>query len=284
MMNVKGTFEDVITNRIYKSDNYKLLSFSKCNRIGSQEQYSQFSNRKMGRRFKKRVEQLKISIKKNGYDEQHPIIVWKDPVSQILFILDGQGRYAACEELGVPYLYTIHNSIKSEKDAEDYINLHNNIRLNWSVEDRVYVSSKSHDVLTSSAHSKIIELDKRLNCGATSAMTILYGINSIHPEKFGQNIRERRNWEITEEILSKCRNMGVKFWSNLPFVRAVAKMCETEGFNDKVKKKFLKQIITKTPLLNTTDYLRMFEVMLSGNGKIIELTSTKIDKNIIKFD
>ena len=113
---MRKKYEEV--GKIYKTDNYDEFIFIKGNRDIK----------------KSNVNKLKKKIQKNGYDVGIPITVLE--IDEKLVIIDGQHRYIACKELGLPIYFT-YSTIEdmSVKEIVKKISDLNTNGCNWSTDD-----------------------------------------------------------------------------------------------------------------------------------------------------
>lgn len=108
----------------------------------------------------KHIEDLKQSIGKNGYLESQPITVTKD-----FRIVDGQHRFIACKEMGIPICYTVVNVHNPESVLIDI----NTTQRKWTVLDYVYYwarAGKEH-------YQCLLSLCKRYNLSVSSVCCII---------------------------------------------------------------------------------------------------------------
>ena len=135
------------------------------------------------------VKELVKSIEENGYIELSDIKVTKDYV-----IIDGQHRFEACKQLGLPILYTIVESTDIDRDIK-ILNSHNK---NWSPTDIIEYYFTKGNV----NYVQLYALKERLN---------LKDIRTTLNYMYGRRISVRCN------IMKDLKNGNFKFSTKLEF-------------------------------------------------------------------
>lgn len=104
--------------------------------------YSKFKILKGNRQISwAKTQRLVKSIELIGYIKSHPILVDKK-----LTIIDGQHRFAACKQLGLPVLYEVHDNTENIGDVLIALNAN---QQSWQLSDYIhYYASKGIEFYT----------------------------------------------------------------------------------------------------------------------------------------
>ena len=160
-------------------------------------------NRKLNRNH---INELKEAITKFGYLDACPIMVNRD-----YEIIDGQHRFIACQEMGIPIPYQF------VENGDDLIITLNTTQKKWSLEDYVnYWASKGYNP----HYERLKNICKELGMSATMVITILS--NGITSGSNHEPIK-KGNLKFTLEDSLKVRG----FYSNMTRFCKVVKMKPT---------------------------------------------------------
>lgn len=119
------------------------------------------------------VNNLKKSIEEFGYYDHEPIVV-----NEKFEIIDGQNRFTACEELGLPIIYVMVEGL-SIADARNM----NIKRRNWSLEDYAKSYARSGD----KSYQRFLELADEYELGYSQVVSCV--TNGTHPRNFFTKFR-----------------------------------------------------------------------------------------------
>lgn len=176
-----------------KTANYEMFKFSKTNRPISQHH----------------VGKIKDSIKKHGYFNSKPITVTPD-----MIITDGQHRYKACVELGIPVVYEIDNI--DVNDSMVVLNTTSNI---WRLNEFIYHYAQK-------GIPCYIELREFLIANPTLSVSNGIDIFFGHTGKLGPAIKKgvllNKNPKLKEtyELVMFFKGK-LQFWNTSHFVRGL---------------------------------------------------------------
>jgi len=232
------------TIEVFECDDYNLLHLGDYNRCGSIDcLYQSGVTDTMINQFKSRVAKLKKSILSEGYDIYQPIMVWKNPDTNKLEILDGQGRYQACKELSIPFYYIVNTNITTSEMASKYVYSINNDRKSWSQVDNVLVKANSDvDVNNKEANRKLLDLVSKLGCSISTARLIYYGSDSLSNSKNNYtNLPIRPNFDTKIRVYKKTIELRPVGFKSTAFLRVViGEMCENPNFTTMVEDRYYK--------------------------------------------
>ena len=172
--------ETLETNSISKKK--KTFAVQSDVRIFVTSEYDEFSLSEFNRdpsHYKKVLE----SIKKKDYTKYNPILVDKD-----LIIVDGQNRYLACKELGLPIHFIVSQEINIYAAADI-----NQASKNWSVTDyaRHYAKRGNKEYI------RLLDLCAKYNQRISVVMA--FGKQSGGVKSHSQNVKSG-NFEFKTEI------------------------------------------------------------------------------------
>lgn len=131
---------------------------------------------------KRHIDELKESIEKNGYIESLPIVVDTEG-----YILDGQHRYVACQELGItpPHLTMPMNNKK-------IIHLINSLQKSWNTLDYIHYYAQ----LGNPYFIELLRLSKKYNL--SPVVTLL-----MFKSNGGHLLSDIRNENLTFDVSEK---------------------------------------------------------------------------------
>jgi hypothetical protein len=213
-----------------KTINYDIFKFKKNNRDI--------------KHYKRIVE----SIKKIGYIDAFPILV-----NSNFEILDGQNRFFACKELGLPIPYSIYDNI--EKSDEVMIELNKSAEV-WRLESYI----KHYAANGNKTYQLVSDFDSQYKLGISNTLSICLSNASQKLIKNGLAVElNPKRHEIAIDI--KTNFAVLKFNLTNKFVRSI-----TELYS-KADKKAIKKLQDNALLIkqqaNVGDYLLMFENIIN---------------------
>lgn len=145
------------------------------------------------------IEKLKNSITKHGYLSSNPIIVDED-----MNVIDGQHRYIACKEMGLPIVYEVVD------DSNNMIIDLNTTQKKWCLEDYVnYYATRYNN----RNYLRLQKICKTTNQRVNTVMTLLRGSQS---GEIARTVKSG-NLQLKEED-------EIKIMSTLNAVAAIAKL------------------------------------------------------------
>lgn len=225
--------------------------------IHTTSDYSQFDFNELNRGVNpSQIRKLKKTIGELGLVQ--PIIVTADGV-----IIDGQHRFHACRELGVPIQYIVREAM----DIKDVVKL-NNASKSWTVMDKVKsyaAQGNEHYIKLLEFHAECQEVHPKIS--ARSAAHIAQGSSSQSTGRRGRNIGGG-TWEFRADLEdSRARLEAISAFSRWPFflnnnfITAFLRCMRTiEGFS---WRELLKKAEMSPHLFmhvgTTKEYMRMFE-------------------------
>jgi len=196
------------------------------------------------------VKSLVKSIQEIGYIDARPIIV-----DNSFTIIDGQHRFEACKQLGLPIIYDI-----SEADAHKTMIALNSSQKIWSMAN--YVESWANAGLECYAH--VVEFENKYKLGMSNAITICItgrGNNALWIKQ-GREFTPNPNGETIALFLLQCK-LWIGFYKAHKFVTAVtALFAKTTPSNCR---KILDNIPSLSEQPNHAAYVRCFENILNKN-------------------
>lgn len=201
-----------IYDKIAKTDNvshsiYSTMDYGKFNILDW--------NRDINR---KHVEELKLSIDKGEYI--NPILVNKN-----YEILDGQHRFIAKKELGLPIQYIIETN---DDDHRDAIKTLNSKSLSWKISD--YVDAYAKD--GNENYQMILELKK--SYPKLKYNTVYFNLFSASQKSIVNGKIKISDFEKVKEIASKLQDFEFcPLFPNSRLLRALTSCIKTDGYEHK---------------------------------------------------
>lgn len=193
------------------------------NSIKETKDYEQFKlideNRNLNRNH---INKIKDSITEFGYVASNPILVNHNNE-----IIDGQHRFVACKEMGLPVYYIVEDGLPSKA----LLSL-NTTQKSWSLEDYInYWATKGY-----SSYRLLISFCEYCSLGASTALCILgYSRGGKTTEKIkigcfqtdSTKITEAKTrWKFIEAILDACH-----FGKSARVIKALVSLSEAKTFN-----------------------------------------------------
>ena len=181
---------------------------------------------------RKQIEKLKCSIQDNGYLDSHPIIVDKN-----FSIIDGQHRFVACKEMGLPIVYTISDNV-----SQKLLITLNTTQKKWQINDYIhYWAEKGY-----SSYKLLSNLMKETNQNSTVVINLLGQETGGRLSEIIQNgkfktemkyvIEARGKWNAIKTILDFC-----KIKTQTRPVKALLDLAQDKNFNWKTMVKKLER-------------------------------------------
>lgn len=216
--------------------------------------YNQFKFRKDNRDIVLGyIERLKASINKIGYDLSKPITV-----NESMVILDGQHRFHACKDLGLPIIYSIRPA-NGVSDADVMLEL-NRTQAIWRLNEYLQHFSKSGI----KSHVEILEFENTYKLGVSTSIRLCCKTNSSQSTaiRMGKNIPLNPKRHECANFIKDCKELP--FYKKLQFAVAVKILFE-KAKSEHIKKLFRKRLtITNQP--TSDSYLKVFENLINkGN-------------------
>lgn len=198
------------------------------------------------------VKRLKKSIEENGYLPSKGIMVDKN-----FNILDGQHRFTACKELGIPIFFEIY---EGDKNVRDIILACNSNQLIWRLE--TYIVSNAKEGIE--CYKKFVEFEEKYKLGVSNCI-IIFPLTVLEPS----TIKKSKPFELNpdaERIADFLYQLKeLPFWKEKNFVTAVRRLFNkaTDLQVFKIKQNYL--IIRKQA--DASQYLTVFENIINKGAK-----------------
>lgn len=228
--------------------------------INSTTNYEQFEFSEANRAIDAtHVRRLKRNIKTNGLVQ--PIIVTSDG-----YIIDGQHRYHACRELGVPIQYVVRESM----NMADVVEL-NNLSKRWSMLDKVQsfaAQGNDHYIKLLEFYEECITVDPKFSVRAASF--IAQGSASMARSGSVRGNLGSGTWEFNSTMEHAKRRLHAighfrqwDFWMKSNFITAFLRCMRTvDGFD-------WRELLRKAQMYphlfvyagTTDDFMRVFETV-----------------------
>lgn len=267
------------------SNDYTLLHHLKGNRYGGG--VNQVINiEKQSKDFKRKVNEIVKSMKENGYDVNFPIVV--AIINNVFYILDGQHRYAAAVECGIPYHFIVKPEITTIKEANDYCEkMNNSKKSHWTIEEYIYRIINDTDTYSLGLRYKyqlIIDLSKRFNLPVSLICDLLIGEGST---KTGGVIKKGLSFEVKTDVFEICLlaetiskkepNFGVVMTSRT-FVRNISKMYRNPYFDNEMLTRVKEYVFNfEVSRLKYDDYIQgLLEKVCNYKRHVNKIYLTKI--------
>ena len=188
-------------------------------------EYSKFNmldyNRDINRT---QIEKLKDSYTKHGYLTSHPIVV-----DEKMAIIDGQHRFIACKEMGLPIVYEIID------DSNNMIIDLNTTQKKWTLEDYINYYARRYN---NKNYLKLQKICYETNLRANTVMTLIKGCScgNISKEIKSGNLKIKDSDEI--EITTKLKTIKsiadyLKVKCTVRFIEAALQISKIENFKYK---------------------------------------------------
>jgi hypothetical protein len=222
-------------NIIKKTTDYSLFKFYNFNRPINQSL----------------VKRLKESINKIGFIMGNPVLVDKDYT-----IKDGQHRFTALMELGMPiYYYVVEDG-----DPHEIVTALNAQQVTWKLDD--YVHSWADQGI--SCYVKLEEFANKYGLNMSQAIIIFF--KSGDDGSDSKYVKAGRHYSINPEaqrimdFLVYCKE-HLPYWKSSYFVRAVVRLYR--GITDVQADKIKKHIISLPQQASSENYMVAFENMVN---------------------
>lgn len=192
------------------------------------------------------VRKIIKSISEIGYMEGKPVIVDKS-----FAIIDGQHRFTACVELGLPIQYVV-----TAVDPEKAIIELNANQVNWKMQD--YVNMYAEQGIKCYQH--LLDFEERRKFGINYSATILFTQNSNNDGNNVTKIRKGHRYSInpnSEKIADFILSSGLPYNKTSFFIRAVVRLFKVATPEQLAKVKAGLMGISQQP--NTASYMAVFE-------------------------
>lgn len=218
-------------------------------------EYSVFKQVSWNRKIKRSlVDKIKKSMVSEGFASYAPILVNDDMV-----ILDGQHRFIAAKELGIPVKYMI----VAEDTKQDALILMNTNKLPWTPDDFAgYYAAKGNPY-----YIGLVDFATRHKVSCGVAFTFIHG-SHIHNSRDCATIYQQGKWSYTVEAMQQaekdmCAIVKILELLNMPFrrtvYRALISLSKTPGFSwERMIDKALKYRDRAYPCSNLKGYVQMF--------------------------
>ena len=221
-------------------------------KIEQTKDYSKFKVYNFNRPINKGlVQRLKASIQTIGFIQGKPILVDKD-----FTIKDGQHRFHALMELGMPIYYYVVSG-----DAHQIVTHLNAEQVNWKLAD--YVHSWAEEGVSCYEKLRTFYNTSGLNMG--QAIQVFFkesGVDAdIKKVKAGTHYSLNPKAQETMDFINHCKSVPLPYWKSSYFVRAVVRLFKvaTPEQIEKIKK----HIISLPQQASTDNYMIAFENMVN---------------------
>lgn len=200
------------------------------------------------------VNRIIDSINQIGYVKARPIIV-----DESFKIIDGQHRFEACKQLGLPIYYEITNI-----DGNRAMILLNKTQLIWRLQE--YIEHWSIEGID--CYVKLVEFEQQYHFGVSNDIIIV--LKSGWCSNLCKAIREGKKIELNPKMqevtnfLLECKHL-VPYWKTKNFIHSIVLLVERANSND--CKKVLKNIQAVRQQVSPNSYLAVFENIIN-KGKI----------------
>lgn len=229
----------------------------------------------------KKHKRLERSMKKNGFNPNFPIVVFKDPDTGILIIKDGQHRHYFAELFGLMVYYTV-----SETDF-DIAEINSTAKV-WSIIDY----AKKHAANGKKAYQEAIDFAEHHSLPIGKALAILGGtttFGNLEPQVIDGEfkIKDKPYAEMVASVYSRL-TVGRPQLKNARFLDACCAVCRVEKLDAKRLFRGADRCPDKLISYSTREaYLEMLEEIYNFRSK--ELVGLKLlsvmamrARNIIK--
>ena len=215
-----------------RNTNYKQFSFLVTNRVVVPEKVN---------RFKTIFEDI-------GFLEELPILVTPE-----LKIIDGQHRFRACEQLGLPIVYKVYNGDCSPEKLMVLLNMNQS---SWSMENYIH----TWNVQGKQFYKELVTFENKYKFSFGNSLKIC-GVLDIKirgvKKGFEPELRETR-YDIAEFI---CGCNSLSFHKKTHFIAAVVLMFRKTNHNQRERVKRNQLLIKEQAGVN--QYLTIFENIIN---------------------
>ena len=216
--------------------------------------YEKFTFLSANRRInREHVNKLKESLSKYGFLESQPITVTNN-----FEIIDGQHRFIACKDMGLPVNYVVVDS----KNVDNMLIDLNNTQRKWNVQDYVVFYAEQGN----ENYIRLLQLSKKFNisisCVCAIAQNSVQGGRDTDIIKSGNFRFQNSETPIVESkittVLSACKYCGLK--PSDRFIRAIVLVSRHPQF---IWKEFLQKVSYQRDKCykcsTTSGYIKMLE-------------------------
>lgn len=245
-------------------------------KIESSVAYNQFSfligNRPIDTSNVK-YKQVRDSLKEHGWIESFPATVAIKQGKK--FLVDGQNRFTAAKELGIPVVYVV------VKKPINIAKLSGTFRP-WNSNDY----AGSHASEGNKHYEKLIAFCARHNLSAARASNLLCAKTIAMKDSSGSGSALVKNGEFkftadgfehAEEVLRVCSHLPQKMRKNRAANAAIAQILLIDDVNPDT---FISKLDTNsamvTPKLTVSDYIQMFESIYNKRNQLPIAISLKV--------
>lgn len=225
--------------QLHKSNDFNLLKCFKGNRVGCLEQLEseEFTDTEK-QTFISRVNKLRPIIREKGFDKNFPILVVK--IKGVLYIVDGQGRYTACQIENIPFYYTIlEGDFDSIEKAIAYAMRMNCLQTPWRSSDKYRAACIMYNKLR--LLETMTAFNKKYSISNNNILMLLFGQNACKRATFDENrIKNEEVSDLSYNLLQMVCELR-----KLTYEKAVRKVGLTKSkklLNEKYVHSFAKQL------------------------------------------
>jgi len=177
------------------------------------------------------VERLKVKILSDNRLMDNPIVAMWNPGLRKYEIIDGQHRFTAAQELGLPFAYIV---AKSGTYTVQDIAAMNDEQKPWTTKDHlgsnIAQGRKDYQALV------LFSDATRLPLMTSAALLEVGTAHNVTPtrENFVKglfSVRTPAKAEAVRDLMDACRDAGVDHYRHTPFVKALARCMDVEGFS-----------------------------------------------------
>lgn len=223
---------------------------------------------------------VRASLKKNGWIESFPATVIIKSGKK--FLIDGQNRFTAAKELGLPVVFvTIKNNIKISELSE--------CNRPWNSNDY----AGSHASEGNINFQRLVAFCARHNISAARAGNLLNAKSKMMIDSSGGTAAMVKNGTFkftseglhhAEEVLRVCSHLPQQLRKNRAANAAIARILLINDVNpDTLIQKLDSNTATITPKATVSDYIQMFELVYNKRNqspvaiamKVMEYTRAK---------
>lgn len=217
--------------------------------------YDLFEMRPLNRSVKDtRKKSLISSIDRMDLTDCKPIIV-----NENMEIIDGQGRFTACKELGLPIYYIKKNLNGNSDKAMIRLNVN---QVNWTLNEYIEFYARQGKAV----YKEVFECKEKY--GITLTTSVCFVANASHAIsktiQMGKLKRGRLHYSVYGNILNDFKQI-FKDYNHTYFIRALIYVVNLKFYNHKSDfKRFVKNRYDLIGCSTTQQYLKMFEQILNS--------------------